>query len=215
MALRPAQGSVFPELVLLVDRDTTARRSYAETLTTFGFRLETAGDAQEAFNKSLVCGPDVIASIHDPDGVDALALGRRLKQDPRTRDIPYILVGAVDKARTGFESAVDSTLTAPCLPETLGAEIRRLLLAAREVRLRLLGVQLTTARGRTMPGTGWHPPDDVSSERANTIRDRVSARFRTFLKVDTSRCPSCGHVSDAHTTLAACPHCGRPVARRG
>jgi CheY-like chemotaxis protein len=211
MALRPAEGSFFPELVLFVGRDGAARRAYIETLSAFGFRLDTASSVPGAFDQSVRSGPDAIVCVDGANGVDSLSLGSLLKRDPRTRDIPLIVIGLDHSADRSSADPIDAILAADCLPETLGAEIRRLLVIGREKRLRLLGVQLANAHAHRAPLSDWNQ----SGERAAAIRERVSSRFRTFLKAGIARCLQCGKVLDASASSGTCPQCGQLLRQRG
>jgi CheY-like chemotaxis protein len=210
MAFRPSEGSVFPELVLFVARDGSVRRSYIDMLGEFGFRLETAESVQEAFDQSVASAPDAVVCVDGDGGLDGFALGRLLKRDPRTRDIPYIVVGRpADSASVA--NPVDSALGADCLPETVGAEIRRLLVIGRENRLRMLGVQLANVYAHRHYSEDW----DRSTDRAAAVRERVSSRFRTFLKVGSARCPQCGRPFDLSAPGGQCPQCGQLLRQRG
>jgi CheY-like chemotaxis protein len=212
MAFRPSEGSVFPELVLFVGRDGVARRAYTDTLVAFGFRLDTASNLPDAFQQSLASAPDVIVSVDGEDGIDSLSLGRLLRRDPRTRDIPHIVIGLAHAARAALPDQIDSVLARECLPETLGAEIRRLLVIGRETRLKMLGVQLANAHAHRYYSGDW---DQSGTERAAAIRDRVSSRFRTFLKAGTARCRQCGKTLDVSAPSGVCPECGLLLRQRG
>lgn len=210
MAFRPSEGSFFRELVLFAGGDEISRRAYTETLVAFGFRLDTAETLQGAFDRSVAFGPDAVVAMHGEAGIDGLALGRLLKRDPRTRDIPYIVIGL-----SSIAEQVDSVLATDCLPETLGAEIRRLLAIGRENRLRMLGVHVLSAQGRQGYAVGPGRLTDRTSDRAAAIRERVSSRFRTFLKAGGARCPKCGGALDDPAPSGACPRCGQPMRQRG
>jgi CheY-like chemotaxis protein len=210
MAFRPSEGSFFRELVLFAGPDGSTRLAYAETLAAFGFRLDTANTAQGAFDRSIAFAPDAVVALHGEAAIDSLALGRLLKRDPRTRDIPYIAVGL-----SAADEHIDSVLAAECLPETLGAEIRRLLAIARENRLRLLGVRVLSAHGRREYFGGTGHPIDRTADRAAAIRERVSSRFRTFLKAGAARCPNCGGALDDRRPSGTCPRCGQLLRLRG
>jgi CheY-like chemotaxis protein len=62
-------------------------------------------------------------------GIDGWEATRELKGDPRTRDVPIVVVtghalgGAAQSARA---AGCDSFLTKPCPPDTLLEEIKRL-----------------------------------------------------------------------------------------
>ena len=120
------------QLVLVVDDFEDAREMYAEYFAFSGFRIAQARDGAEALAKAFELIPHVILMDLSLPGMDGWEATRRLKADPRTKHIPVIAV--TGHALTGFsESALkagcDSFVTKPCLPETLVAEVRRLLAA--------------------------------------------------------------------------------------
>jgi two-component system cell cycle response regulator DivK len=122
--------AVSAPLVLVVDDYTDAREMYADFLVFSGFRVAEARDGSEALEKALEIGPDIILMDLSLPGLDGWEATRRLKQDPRTRDIPIVaLTGhalAGDRA-TALKAGCDSFITKPCLPADLVVEIRRML----------------------------------------------------------------------------------------
>lgn len=134
-SLPPATlGSPGP-LVLVVEDYFDAREMYVEYLSYSGFRVAEAKNGLEALEQAFALGPDIILmdlSLPEMDGWEAT---RRLKADPRTRTIP--VVALTGHALAGFSEGArragcDAFVTKPCLPETLVAEVRRLLGAAGE-----------------------------------------------------------------------------------
>ena len=77
-----------PLSVLLVEDDLDGRRLYAEWLTGAGFHVQEAHNGLQALERAFDARPDVVVTdLHIP-GIDGFELTRRLKQDPRTQDIP-------------------------------------------------------------------------------------------------------------------------------
>ena len=107
-----------------------ARDIYAAYLEARGYRTVKARDGEQAVVVATSERPDVIVmdlTMPKLHGIDAT---RRLKQKPRTRHIPIILLtGYPDRAiREGaLESGVALFLTKPCLPEDIEAAVRRLI----------------------------------------------------------------------------------------
>lgn len=119
-----------PPLALIVDNHDDTREMYGESLAFHGVRVVEASNAAEAMEKARTLHPDIIATdIALPGGADGIQLCEQLKSDKRTRAIPVVAVTAwaldtqVERART----CCASVLLKPCLPETLLAEIQRLL----------------------------------------------------------------------------------------
>ena len=130
IASRPT-ASRSSQLVLVVEDDEQTREMYAEWLTFSGFRVAEARNGTEAIEKARALRPDVITTdIGLRGGIDGCQLTERLKSYVRTTKIPVIAVtawamgGHLERAR---QAGCDAVLVKPCLPETLLAEIQRVL----------------------------------------------------------------------------------------
>ncbi|HEX7183120.1 MAG TPA: response regulator [Thermoanaerobaculia bacterium] len=121
-------GAALPPLVLIVDDVDHGREIYSEYLEFRGFRVATAADGEEALDKAFELLPDVILMDLSLPKMDGWEATKRLKNDPRTREIPVValtahaLVSAHDRA---MEAGCDVVVTKPCLPRDLEAEVRR------------------------------------------------------------------------------------------
>ena len=121
-------------LVLVVDDYTDSREMSAEYLSVCGFRTEQAGTGEEALRKAAETMPNVILMDLTLPDIDGIEVTRRLKADPKTKDIAVIaltghaLAGASDSAR---RAGCDSFVTKPCLPDDLVVEVRRMLSAVK------------------------------------------------------------------------------------
>ena len=120
-----------PLSVLLVEDDLDGRRLCAEWLTGAGFHVQEAHNGLQALERALEVRPDIVVTdLHIP-GIDGFELTRRLKRDPRTRDIPVVAVTgfvtfASDPGRAQ-RAGCDAMLPKPFLPEDLEAAIRALI----------------------------------------------------------------------------------------
>jgi two-component system, cell cycle response regulator DivK len=117
--------------VLLVEDDQEGRRLYAEWLTEAGFRVDQAHNGLQALDRAFGSQPDVVVTDLDIPGIDGLELTRRLKQDPRTCDIPVLAITgyapfASDPVRV-LRAGCDAVLPKPCSPDDLETAIRSLL----------------------------------------------------------------------------------------
>lgn len=117
--------------VLLVEDDQEGRRLYAEWLTDAGFRVEQAHNGLQALDRAFSSQPDVVVTDLDIPGIDGFELTRRLKQDPRTCDIPVLAITgyapfASDPGRV-LRAGCDAVLPKPCSPDDLQTAIRSLL----------------------------------------------------------------------------------------
>ena len=121
-------------LVLLVDDYPDNRDIYVQFLTYAGLRVEEAENGHQALDKAFTRRPDVIVMDLSLPGLDGWEATRRLKQDPRTRDIPVIALtghALAGHSKVAFDAGCDAFITKPCLPERLLEEIRAILTAAR------------------------------------------------------------------------------------
>ena len=123
-----------PTLVLLVDDYPDNRDIYVQYLTYAGLQVEEAENGHQALDKAFSLRPDVIVMDLSLPGLDGWEATRRLKEDPRTRDIPVIALtghALAGHSKVAFDAGCDAFITKPCLPERLLEEIRAILTAAR------------------------------------------------------------------------------------
>jgi CheY-like chemotaxis protein len=117
--------------VLLVEDDQDGRRMYADWLTGAGFRVSQAHNGLQALERAVDSLPDVVVTDLNIPGIDGFELTRRLKQDPRTHDIPVLAVTGYaafaadpDRAR---RAGIEAVLPKPCSPGDLETAIRSLI----------------------------------------------------------------------------------------
>jgi CheY-like chemotaxis protein len=119
-----------PLHVLVVDDYADNRQMYAKYLRFKGLRVTEAADGREALDRALEGQPDAIVMDLSLPGIDGWEATRELKADPRTRDVPIVVVtghalgGAAQSARA---AGCDAFLTKPCAPDRLLEEIQRVL----------------------------------------------------------------------------------------
>jgi two-component system cell cycle response regulator DivK len=119
-------------LVLLVDDYPDNRDIYVQFLTYSGLRVEEAENGHQALEKAFTLRPDVIVMDLSLPGLDGWEATRRLKQDPRTREIPVIALtghALAGHSKGALDAGCDVFITKPCLPERLLDEIRAILAA--------------------------------------------------------------------------------------
>ena len=103
---------------------------YATYLKFEGFACVTATDGREALRRIRERPPALIlmdAAMPIMDGWEAT---RRIKADPRTRDIPLLMLTAhafTEHRLRAVEVGADGFLAKPLLPDDLVREIRRAL----------------------------------------------------------------------------------------
>ena len=112
-------------VVLLVDDHRDTREMYAEYLRAVaGLETRHASTCTEAVDIAARATVDAVVLDRGlPDG-DGGEVCRRLRDDPRTREVPIIVLsGRSDDGSL----AADAYLLKPVVPETLLAELVRLL----------------------------------------------------------------------------------------
>lgn len=104
---------------------------YAEWLTQAGFSVRQAHNGLQALEHAFDSVPDVVVTDLNIPGIDGFELTRRLKLDPRTRNVPVVAVTgyaafAADPSRA-HRAGCDTILEKPCSPDDLEAAIRTLI----------------------------------------------------------------------------------------
>ncbi len=117
--------------VLLVEDDRDGRLLFAEWLEQAGFRVSQAHNGLQALERAVETTPDVVVTDLNIPGIDGYELTRRLKQDPRTRDVPVLAVTgyaafAADPSRA-HRAGCQAVLAKPCTAEDLETAVRRLI----------------------------------------------------------------------------------------
>lgn len=124
--------------VLLVEDDPDGRLAYTEWLADAGFQVIAAHNGLQALERAFDHRPDVVVTDLNIPGIDGYELTRRLKQDPRTSDVPVLAVTgyaafAADPGRAR-RAGCDAVLPKPCTPDELETAIRNLIHESRRAR---------------------------------------------------------------------------------
>jgi CheY-like chemotaxis protein len=103
---------------------------YTVGLSASGFDVVPAPDGNDAFQRAWMTHPDVIVTEVALPPTDGWGLVHDLKLDPRTRDIPILLLTGYSQAsiqdRAVREGCV-AVMIKPCLPEQLALGLREIL----------------------------------------------------------------------------------------
>ena len=115
--------------VLVVDDHDDTRQISLIVLGSQGFRAVAAANGDAAFRCACDEQPDVIVTdLAMPEG-DGWELIERLSSDPRTKDIPVVMLTACATEavrRRAMERRIAAFFFKPCAPDVLAAELRRL-----------------------------------------------------------------------------------------
>ena len=119
------------ERILIVEDDAAVAEMLAFALERAGMRPRCAADAREAEAALAEEGlPDLVLMDWMLPGTSGIALTRRWKEAPATRELPVIMVTArgeeADKVRA-LETGADDYVTKPFSPRELAARIRAVL----------------------------------------------------------------------------------------
>jgi CheY-like chemotaxis protein len=112
--------------ILVVDDDLSIRNLLRQELEDAGYRVREAGNSMEALNAIRVERPDLIVldvMMPGMNGFDAAAV---LKNDPRTADIPVIILSVLEDRERGYRIGIDRYFTKPFNTEQLINEIGQL-----------------------------------------------------------------------------------------
>ncbi len=134
---KPSQGRVrkksrapYRKRVLIVDDEPTSRKLLAGILPKDMYEILRANNGQEALKKSVDNHPDVILLDIVMPGLNGIEVTRRLKADPRTKNIPVILVTCMDGMEnklTGLDAGAEEYLAKPINPVELRARVKSML----------------------------------------------------------------------------------------
>jgi CheY-like chemotaxis protein len=115
-------------VVLVVDDHDDTREPYVQSLVAFGFEALEAADCEQAYRRAW----DFIrtSSSRTLRGGEGWQLIENLKREPRTRDIPVVLLTGHAapslRERAEYEGCA-GFLVKPCLPDELATELRHVL----------------------------------------------------------------------------------------
>ena len=116
--------------VLLIEDEPDIREMLCFSLGRAGFTVRDAGSAEKALRALDEALPDLLIIDWMLPGMSGVELARRLRRDPRTADLPLLMLTArgeeSDKLKS-FDAGVDDYVTKPFSPRELVARVRALL----------------------------------------------------------------------------------------
>ena len=121
--------------ILIAERDQSVRRLQELFLGRAGFTVEFADDGQDALERALAAPPALVITEILIPRLDGLALCRRLREDPATRDIPVIVFSILSAAARAGEAGASVFLRKPLVESVFVAAVRDLVAAQPTVEM--------------------------------------------------------------------------------
>ena len=131
----PGPGEKGKAIILVVDRDPHVRDLESHFLHQVGYSVGFAEDGDGALQQALKIIPDIIITEILVPVLDGLALCRRVKADPRTRDVAVLVFSILAAEGRALEAGADAFLLKPLAEHTLVNKVREVL-EARSARIR-------------------------------------------------------------------------------
>jgi two-component system chemotaxis response regulator CheY len=78
--------------ILAVDDSASMRKMVSFTLVGAGYRVVEAVDGEDAFEKAMGASFDLVLTDQNMPRLDGLGLTRRLREDPRFKSIPILIL---------------------------------------------------------------------------------------------------------------------------
>src|SRR5712691_6790973 len=119
-----------PAQILIVDDERHVRQLLEVMLTPEGFRLRTAASGEEALAMVAQEPPDLILLDVMMPGTDGFQVASQIKGNPATKNIPIIMVTALDDRKSrmvGLSAGAEDVLTKPVGRAELCVRVRNML----------------------------------------------------------------------------------------
>ena len=114
-------------LVLVVDDDDAAREVMRRTLRAGGLRVVEAQSGEEALRRVHEVNPSIITLDVMMPGTDGWSVLGRLKQDPRSRDIPVVMATIAEEEDFAYSLGASDFLNKPIDRGQLLSTVSRIL----------------------------------------------------------------------------------------
>ncbi|MBE9008905.1 hybrid sensor histidine kinase/response regulator [Pseudanabaenaceae cyanobacterium LEGE 13415] len=116
-----------PNLILIVDDNTTSARLLFDVLEKAGYQPSIAKNGEEALHQLETVSPDLILLDVIMPGIDGFEICDRIKSNPKTKDIPLIFMSAlsnVDDKAKGLKLGAVDYITKPFQQEEVLARVQ-------------------------------------------------------------------------------------------
>jgi CheY-like chemotaxis protein len=102
--------------ILVVDDEKPIHSYLKRKLTKLGYTVFVAEDGEEALSMTLSNFPDIILLDVKIPKINGIEVCKRIKSDPRTKDIPVLILSAKaqsEEIREGLDAGASKYLTKP------------------------------------------------------------------------------------------------------
>ena len=113
-------------VILIAERDQTVRELQGFFLEKAGFAVEFADDGEAALERARAARPALVVTEILIPKLDGLALCRRLREDPLTRDLPVIVFSILAAAARAGEAGADAFLRKPLVESVFVGAVQAL-----------------------------------------------------------------------------------------
>ncbi len=143
--------------VLVVDDDPAVRALLRRYLAREGFHIEEAPDGETGLRSARELHPDVITLDVMMPGLDGWSVLAMLKGDPKTADIPVVMLTILDERNVGYTLGASGYLTKPIERDQLVSMLRKHARRSEGRRAMVLEDDPPTRAilRRTLEGEGW------------------------------------------------------------
>jgi diguanylate cyclase (GGDEF)-like protein len=128
------------KLIMVVDDDPFISQIITEALLSDGYKVERAADGQEALDKIEQLVPDLVIMDYMMPKMDGPELCRRMKNSPKVKHVPVIMVTAVADVKEKvhlLESGAEDYIVKPFDLEELLARVKVVLRRSTELGIDL------------------------------------------------------------------------------
>jgi CheY-like chemotaxis protein len=124
-----------PRVILIAERDQNVRKLQRFFLEREGFAVGFADDGEDALERALSCAPALVVTEILIPKVDGLALCRRLREEPRTRDLPVLVFSILAAGQRAAEAGATAFLRKPLVETVFVTTVERLIASPSNLRL--------------------------------------------------------------------------------
>jgi two-component system alkaline phosphatase synthesis response regulator PhoP len=118
------------EKILVIDDEEDILELLRYNLSREGYKVSCAASGEETLRAVRSGIPDLIVLDLMLPGIDGLEVARQLKNDPKTRDVPIVMLSAKGEEAdivAGLELGADDYISKPFSPRVLLARVRAVL----------------------------------------------------------------------------------------